>query len=428
MLSPSKKQKKEIKKELKLKLESLNAFSFKELSNPDEDNAVFREAKIIPKDVIMLLLGKAKLGQNLGVSAILSDLKINKVIADTHSRSSFIYRLSQIDPEIFQESLINLNKPKITNNFIKCYFDGTSLELPNQKKIEAIYPKTKSNKGYISKNPMAKIHYLLSANENCCLDFLMKNHSYSERCALVELGIRANDKNIRLHVIADRGLFGAATGYYLQHYGHKFSLRCGGELIKKFKKQKFKNDSIDIDLDIYRSIKKAYKSLNIEISDKKFRCRIVRKKGSTTRKAIYIMTNDYEMSADEILGEYRGRQRIEDHFKYLKSYGGIESIHPNTKLQMIRLIISTVLFYISIMEKILYHLIPTPRPDQKGEYTANRKLSWNLFFMVLVNYKNDKYLISFQKEVLSNLLLIRPGRRAERYEISIRRTKKKAEK
>lgn len=425
MLSPTETQKRKIKKEFHKKMKLLDEVHFNDLAKSNLENSFFRDSKIKFKDLMMLLLGKANSGQGLGVSSILSDLKLDGTIDSSSSRSSYNYRLPQIDPELFLEKLLELNRSKSNQEYRSCIFDGTSQVLTNQKDVEDKFPKPKVGNKFYVKKPMAKIHHLLDKNNLSCVDLLIKEHNHSERVALVELGIRAKNRGEKLNIIADRGLYGATVGYFLQKLGHKFNLRCGGKLIDKFKKIKFINDSIIVTLTLYRSSIKPYADLDIEREDTTFTCRIVRKKGSSSgRKAIFIMTNDYDTSAEDILGDYHNRQRIEDHFKYMKSYGGLEKIHPNTKLHMVRLITAAIIFFTSMLENILYQLIPTPSPEQKGEHTVNRRLCWGLFFTVLKRNLKHIYLIRFQKEVLSNLLLIRPGRQAERYEYRIKKKKK----
>jgi hypothetical protein len=424
MLCPTETQRRIVKKEFQKKMKLLDEVSFKDLAKKDLKNNFFRDSKIKFKDLLMLLLGKVESGQDLGISSILSDLKLDKTIDSSSSRSSYNYRLPQIDPELFLEKLIDLNRSKNTQEYIHCVFDGTSHGMPDREDIRELFPKPKAGKKAYVRKPMAKLHYILKKDDCSCIDLLMKDHNHSERVALVELGIRAKDRGEKLHIIADRGLYGSAVGYFLQKLGHKFNLRCGGELMHKFKKLKFKANSATVTLTLYRSSIKPYKDLDIGREGSEFTCRIVRKKGTSKRKPIYIMTNDYDTPADDILEDYHNRQRIEDHFKYIKSYGGLEKIHPNTKLHMVRLIIAAIIFYISMLETILHKLIPTPSPEQKGERTANRRLSWGLFFIVLKNNIKDAYLIRFQEQILSNLLIIRPGRKAERYEYRIQKKKK----
>jgi hypothetical protein len=395
----------------------LESITFKDISKDSLKKNFFRDSKVTVMEMLMLLLGKAHMKQGLGVAAILSDLKMDGFMENSRTRSSLYYRIAQVNPEVFQELLLSINRPKENTPFLKCYFDGTSMELPHSKEIEKDFPKTKTGKGkrLVSESPMAKLHFIASASDHRCVDVLMKDHDYNERVALVELGVRARDRGESLYLIADRGLYGSATGHYLQALGHKFSLRCGGALIKKFKKKKFKEDSITLELKHYRSSLKPYKKFNLERIDKEFTCRIVRKKGTSKRKAIYVMTNDYESSAESILFDYRDRQRIEDQFKYMKSYGGLEKVHPNTSKHMLLLIIPALIFYNSVQEKLLFQMMPTANPSQKGEFIFNRRLCWGLLFTLMKHYRERKFLLAYQTEALSNLLIIRPGRRAQRY-------------
>lgn len=223
-------------------------------------------------------------------------------------------------------------------------------------------------------------------------------------------------KGLKLDIMADRGLYGAMPCKILDDLGHKYSIRLGGELVKKLKNYKFKRDSLVLDLNIYRSSIKPYKELVPDLKEGIFQARIVGKKGTTTKKAMYIITNDYGLKAEDFFARYYKRQGIEDTFKYLKSYGGLEEIHFNTGIKMVELTIISLIFYLSLIQKVLSKLIKTPRPDEKGKETPNRHLSWHLFFIVIKSRYKNSVLNQFLSEVLKNKLKIRPGRKHTRWQ------------
>jgi len=426
--TPNSEQIKTIKKELSKIFKAVDKLSFEEIGFLKNEPHNYRDCDISVSEILKVLFGKASTCQKGGIGTIISELFMESSIKKDYARGAIFYRTEQIDPTKFLDKLLSIIKPEPSNDFIQCTFDGSSIALPKSKTIEDKYNKTKCNKNMRSSKPMAKIHYLMAENNQTCIGVTTEQHHTSERVELIRLAVDANKKGQKLDIMADRGLYGAMPCSILEKLGHKFSLRLAGDLVKKMKYCKFKNNSLMLELNIYRSSIKPYKDIVPDLAEGKQIFRIVRKNGSTTKKAMYIITNDYDMMAEEIFMRYSKRQRIEDNFKYLKSYGGIEKLNFNTGLQMAELIMVALIFYISIIQKVLSKVIETPRPDQKGTQTANRHMAWQLFYIVVKSDVKIKILIAFLETMLKKTLTIRPGRQHERFIHQIIKTKKKVKK
>jgi len=426
--APNSDQIKTIKKELSKIFKAVDKLSFEEIGFLENESKYYRECDISVSEILKVLFGKASTCQKSGIGTIISGLSMESSIKRDYTRGALFYRAEQIDPKIFLDKLLSLIQPDQSNDFIQCTFDGSSITLPKNKIIETKYRKTKCCKNKRSSKPMAKIHYLMAENNQTCIGVTTEQHHISERVELIQLATDAQAKGQKLDIMADRGLYGAMPCSILEKLGHKFSLRLAGELVKKMKDYTFKNNSLMLELNIYRSAIKPYKDIVPDLTEGKVIFRIVRKKGSTTRKAMYIITNDYDLTAEDIFMRYSKRQRIEDNFKYLKSYGGMETLNFNTGIQMTELIMAALIFYISIIQKVLSRVIETPRPDQKGKQTANRHMAWQLFYTVVKSDNAIKMLIGFLEGILKKTLTIRPGRQHERFIYQTIKTKKKVKK
>jgi hypothetical protein len=426
--APSSDQIKTINKELSKIFKAVDKLSFEEIGFSENESHYYRDCDISVSEILKVLFGKASTCQKGSIGTIISELSMESSIKKDYTRGAIFYRTQQIDPKKFLDKLLSLIKPEASNDFILCTFDGSSIAMAKNKLIEVKYKKTKCCENMHSSKPMAKIHYLMAENYQTCIGMTTEQHNISERVELIRLAVDAQAKGQKLDIMADRGLYGAMPCSILEQLGHKFSLRLAGELVKKMKDYTFKNNSLMLELNIYRSAIKPYKDIVPNLTEGKVIFRIVRKKGSTTRKAMYIITNDYDMTAEDIFMRYSKRQRIEDNFKYLKSYGGMEKLNFNTGLQMAELIMAALIFYISIIQKVLSRVIETPRPDQKGKQTANRHMAWQLFYIVVKSDNAIKMLIRFLEAILKKTLTIRPGRHHERFILQTIKTKKKVKK
>lgn len=417
-----------IKAELSKIFRAAENLSFKEISFKDGESHHYRNCDITVSDIIKILFGKVSSCQKNGIGTIISELSMEESIKKDYSRGSIFYRTEQIDPALFLSSLLDLIKPEPSNDYIKCIFDGSSVRLPKNKEIEAKYKKIKCNKNKFTLAPLAKLHYLMAEYHQTCIGFTMEQHDNSERVELISLAVEAHKKGQKLDIMADRGLYGAMPCSILDKMGHKFALRLGGELVKKMKDYKFKNNSLMLKLKLYKSSIKPYKEIIPDLIEGEIMLRIVRKKGSSTRHAMYIITNDYDETAEELFSRYSNRQRIEDNFKYLKSYGGLEDLNFNTGLQMAELIMAVLIFYLSVIQKVLSRIMETPRPNEKGKQTANRHMAWQLFYIVVKADYSIKMLIRFIETILKRTLIIRPGRKHDRYEYYLAKEKRTSRK
>jgi len=402
----------------------LNNMTFKDISNDNMSEHNFRNNEISVNDLNNILLGKAVSVQQDSISTIVSLLKIEGCLKRNYSRSSLNYRINQIDPRAYLNKLIDANTFEASEDYKTCLFDGTSITLPNNEEIKNKYPNPKTATDQETIFPIAKLHYLITLEEHTCVGALIENHNLSERVAMIQLAIEAHERGQKLHIIADRGLYGATVGYVLNKHGHRYSLRYCGTTLKTLKIGKFKRDSITINFNLNRKSIKPYIHVDLDLEKCIYKFRIIRKKGNSKKKAIYIMTNDFESPAKELANQYWNRQRVEDSFKYLKSYGGLEKSHPNTGLQMVELIIASLIFYLSIVEKSLYQLIGTPQPNEHGKLTANRRLAWKIFFLVIKSNYSNNMIREFAESILAKLLEIRPGRSAPRYKLRLKRVQR----
>lgn len=403
-----------IKKELSATTRALENLNFNEIHSLELDDFKFRQRDFSIADFLSILIGKAESCQKNALSTIINQLAMEGCLQKNFSRGTLFYRSEQIDCKKFLDKLLIILNPLPSTGYIKCTFDGSCIALPSGIGIEEKFSKINLKNNKQSSKPIAKLMYLMTDDSQACVSMSIETYKYSERVGMIAQAIEAKEKGLKLDIMADRGLYGAMPCKILDDLGHRYSIRLGGELVKKLKDYKFKKDSLVLDLNIYRSSIKPYKELVPDLKEGIFQARIVRKKGTTTKKAMYIITNDYGLKAAEFFARYYKRQRIEDTFKYLKSYGGLEEIHFNTGIKMVELTIISLIFYLSLMQKVLSKIIKTPRPDEKGKETPNRHLSWHLFFIVIKSGYKNLVLNQFLSEVLKNKLKIRPGRKHTR--------------
>lgn len=424
MIHPNESQLKEIEQVINANFKKLEKLCFEDIALDKLKNHNFRKEVLTPLDIIALNFGKAASAQKDSIDCILGKLKLSHKISIDVARSSIEYRTGQIDPNKYLKFLLKCLAPKPSANHVKVIFDGTNIQAPDNSCIGNKYSKPKVN-AISGQYPIVKEHHLITLKDHICLGSIMSDIAVSERVGLCQLAIELSKEKHKLYIIADRGLYGATVGFLLEKHHHKYAIRLCPKTMKSVKHNAFKDGSTVVEMSIRKKSIAAYKHLDPDLLPEEYSFRVVRKKGNSKGlPSVYIMTNDYDTPADEILGEYRNRQRIEDHFKYLKSYGGMAKIHFNTGVRNVEMIIATLVYYLSILEMVLFQLLETPRPDEKGCYTINRATAWKLFFECFKMGFNSFEIVFFCVQVLSKLIKIRPGRKAHRYTNRVRKCKR----
>lgn len=212
-------------------------------------------------------------------------------------------------------------------------------------------------------------------------------------------------------IMGDCGFHSPGLAWKLQSLNFSYIIRVNEKnSYAMFKKLNFINGEIFIELKITAEMKKTYPEM--DKAPEKIYVRIIKVKDSQgDRRAIYLMTGLMEIPKKDIADLYFERQRVEDAFKYKKSYGGLENIHPNTGEHMMNLAILGIIGYLNMIQLVLSKINQTPSPTEKGMKSLNRKTTWeNLYDLLFKFFLTGVFDHKFYELIERSANIIRPGR------------------
>jgi hypothetical protein len=390
------------------------------LNNKGMRRNIFTRAGLISISfIIQFILLRAVDAQKRSIESAIFFLKMN--LPDPKkmpSRPAVTRMIKYFSFEKLRYVLLSFPYKAIEHNIklfhgMKVYIvDGTKAILPRNAETLKLYgcQKTGTNTAHY---PQMHILCLVELGTNFIKSFAFGALKSNEKPLLLQALDHISKGSL---ILGDCGFHSAGLAWKLTSMGFSFLIRMNeSNSYAMLKKLNFVRGEIIIDLKITKEMRNTYPGM--EDAPKTIRVRIIKVRDSQDdRRAVYLMTCLMEIPKLDLAELYFERQRVEDNFKYKKCYGGLEKIHPNTGVHMMNLAILGIVAYLNTVQLVLSKINSTPSPTEKGEYTLNRKATWENLYSVIFNY--------FSTGVISHLFYqmlertknkIRPGRIEDRY-------------
>ena len=341
-----------------------------------------KDSKVSFKIVVLFLFSLATNGQTKSAASTLAELwsKLG-VRASLPTMEAVAKKLNVISIEKFKNNILNLfiyNQCLYNVKYFcdkRVYIvDGSKVTLPrNDYTLDKYGCQTGGD---------VEVHYpqmhiltLLELGSNVIKSFALGARKACEKSLLLE-AIKGIVKGSV--IVGDCGFHSAGLFWLLGVNELSFVIRINEvNAFKMINNLNFENNETSTLMEITKEMRENYPGL--KDAPKYIKVRILKIKeviNGHAGRSVYLVTQMFEPKIEQFAELYYERQRIEDSFKVLKIYGGLEKIHPNSCEQKIELAIIGVIGYHNMMQLSLARLAKTPSPNENKEITMNRKVSW----------------------------------------------------